>query len=77
MPEIGLKRASIVPFVCERLAAGVAEHVRMRLERKLGDPACSLGHAREVSCRERCAALRGEYQRGLRGLIALEPPQGS
>ena len=35
MSEVGLQRPRVVPLVCQRVAAGVPEHVRVRLERQL------------------------------------------
>jgi hypothetical protein len=32
MPEPALIRPGVVPLICERVAASVAEHVRVRLE---------------------------------------------
>ena len=38
--EVGLQRSSIMSLVCEREAAGVPQHVRVRLEEQLGGFAC-------------------------------------
>jgi hypothetical protein len=57
----------------ERKAAGVPEHVRVRLEDQLGHLSSSLDHSREASSRKRRAALRGEHEGRFRLLLALEP----
>ena len=49
MAEIGLQRSGIVPLVGQRVAAGVAEHVRVCLEAELGLAARPLDHAGEAS----------------------------
>ena len=46
----------------ERKAAGVPEHVRVRLEDQLGHLSSSLDHSREASSRKGRAALRGEHE---------------
>lgn len=57
MPEVGLQRSRVVPFVRERIAAGVPEHVRVGLEAELRLEARPLDHAGEASCRKRRASL--------------------
>jgi hypothetical protein len=49
----------------------MAQHVRMRLEAKLGRFTSALDHAGESGRRERRAALRGEHERRFRVLLAL------
>ena len=49
VPEVGLQRARVVPLVRQRVAAGVPEHVRVRLEPELGLEPCPLDHAGEAS----------------------------
>lgn len=63
MSEIGLKGACVTAFVGEREAAGVAKHVRMRLEAEVGSRPCPLDHASEAGRSERRAALRREDER--------------
>ena len=65
------------PSVRQRVAAGVPEHVRVRLKAKLGLDACPLDHAGEAGGRERRAAFRGEDEGRLGLLLALKPPQGA
>jgi hypothetical protein len=50
-------RHRIVPLVGQGVAAGVPQHVRVRLEPELGLGPRSLNHASEPSGRERCASL--------------------
>jgi hypothetical protein len=45
--EIRLQRPGVVAFVGERVAAGVPQHVRVRLEPKFGLGCCSLNHPSE------------------------------
>ena len=75
--EIGLQRPRVVSLVGERVAASVPEHVRVRLEGKLGLDPCSLDHAGEPGGAEGCPALRGEHEGRLGLLLALKPPQGA
>ena len=49
VPEVGLQRARVVPLVGQGVAAGVPEHVRVRLEAELGLDPRSLDHAGEAS----------------------------
>jgi hypothetical protein len=65
-----------VPPVGEGVAAGVAEHVRMRVELEAGGTRCPLHHTGEAGRRERGAALAYEEE-GRRFALLLEPPQGS
>jgi hypothetical protein len=51
-----------MPSVRQRIAAGVTQHVRMRLERQLGRVASSFNHAREACRGERRAALGREHK---------------
>jgi hypothetical protein len=48
--------------------------VRVRLEGELSLLARSLDHACKARSRERCAALRREYERRLGILFTLKPP---
>lgn len=45
VPEIGLQGARVVPLVGQRVATGVPQHVRVRLEGQLGLPARPLNHS--------------------------------
>ena len=45
MPEIGLDRARIMAVVGELVAAGMAEHVGVRLDAQIGRDGCPLDHA--------------------------------
>jgi hypothetical protein len=51
MPEIGLDRPRIVAVVGEFVAAGVAQHVGMRLDARIGRGGCPLDHAGEAGRR--------------------------
>ena len=66
-----------MPLVGERVAAGVPEHVRVRLEAELRLEPCPLDHAGEPCGAEGCPALRGEHEGRLGLLLALKPPQGA
>jgi len=46
--KVSLKRSGIVSSICERIAAGVPEHLRVSLEPELGLGACTLDHAGET-----------------------------
>ena len=74
--KIRLQRPGIVTTVGKRVAAGMPQHVRMRLEAKLRLGPSSFEHSGEARGGERCSALRGEHKRRLGVLLALEPPQG-
>ena len=74
--QVGLQGARIVALVGQRVAAGVSEHVRMRLETQLGLRACTLDHAGEAGRGKWGATFRGEHEGGLGLLLALKPPQG-
>ena len=52
VPEIGLQGARVVPLVRQRVAAGVPEHVRVRLKTKPRLGARAFDHAGEASGRE-------------------------
>ena len=45
VPQIGLQRPRVMPFVGQRIAAGMAQHVRMYLDVELGRDAEPLDHA--------------------------------
>jgi hypothetical protein len=45
MPEIGLDCARVVAIVGELVAAGMAQHVGMRLDAQIGHGGCPLDHA--------------------------------
>ena len=75
MAEVCLQGPRIVSLVRESIAAGVPEHVRVRLEGKLGLDPGSLDHAGKPGGAEGGAALRGEHEGRLRLPLALKPPQ--
>jgi hypothetical protein len=52
VPEIGLQGSGIVALVRQGEAAGMPEHVGVRLEAQLGRFACALHHPRKASRRE-------------------------
>ena len=58
MPEIRLQGASIMSSVGKRIPAGMPQHMRVRLERKLGHLSGPFDHAGEVGLGEQRAALR-------------------
>ena len=49
MTQVSLKRSGIVSLIRERVATGVPQHVRVRLEPKSGFGARALDHAGETS----------------------------
>src|SRR5271170_3908742 len=69
--QVGLERPRVVPLVGKRVTAGVPEHMRMSLERQLGDLSRSLDHASKTSRGEWRSTLRREDERRLAGLLAL------
>jgi len=73
--EVGLQGAGVVALVGQRVATGVSQHVRVRLERQLGLPARPFDHAGEASRTKRSPAFRGEHEGQLGFLLALKPPQ--
>jgi hypothetical protein len=60
MAEPALDRPRVVAFVREGVAAGVAEHVGMRLELLAGGGRGTLDHSGEAGRGERRAALADE-----------------
>ena len=70
MPEVRLQRPGIDAIVGELEAAGVAQHVGVRLDPELGDDGCSFDHAIKPRRRQRCLALRDKYK-GRRRAVAL------
>ena len=71
MAEPTLNGAGIVPFLSERIAAGVPEHVWMSLERQTRFSASPLNHACEACGTEGSPTLgrEDEWRPGL--LLAL------
>ena len=61
--EIGLQGARIVALVSQRVAAGVPQHVRVRLEPQLGLSARTFHHAGKACRAEGCPSLRSEHER--------------
>jgi hypothetical protein len=57
VPEVGLQRPRVVPFVGQRITAGVPEHVGVRLETQLSLGARTLNHPGEASSGERRAPV--------------------
>ena len=72
-----LQRSRVVASVGEGVAAGVPQHVRMGFEPQLRFGPCALDHAGKPRRGERRSPLRGEHERRLGLLFALEPPQGA
>jgi len=75
--EIALQRSGVVALVRQREAAGMPQHVRVRLEAKTGDFAEPFDHAGKASRRERRTTLRHEYERALGLLLTVQAPQGA
>src|SRR5712692_6696017 len=75
MTEPPLDRPGIMPLVGERIAAGVAKHVWMRLQLESGPDGRALDHPGKARGRERRAALADEDE-GRRHALALQVSQG-
>src|SRR6516225_11092521 len=75
VPQVSLQGSCVVPFVCQRVATGMPEHVRVELEPKLRLDPCALNHAGEPCRRKGRPALRGEHEGRLGLLLALQPSQ--
>jgi hypothetical protein len=77
MPEVSLQGSCVVPLIGERATAGMAQHVRMCLEAKLGLDSSPFNHSGEPSGAKGRPALRREHERRLGDLLALKASQGS
>jgi hypothetical protein len=75
--EIGLQRPSVMPPICECVPAGMPKHVRVGLERQLGDLSSSLDHAGEAGGRKWSTALGSKHERRLGLLLTMQPPEGA
>jgi hypothetical protein len=75
--EISLQGSGVVPLIGERIAACMAQHVRMSLETKTRLAPSALDHAGEPCGAEGCSSLRREHEGRLRLLLALKAPEGS
>jgi hypothetical protein len=56
--QIRLDRTRVVTIVGELVAAGMAQHVGMRLDAQIGRDGCPLDHVGEAGCRQRRTAFR-------------------
>ena len=74
VPQPALDRPGVVPFVRKCVSAGVAQHVRVRLDLKVGAGRGALDHPCEARRGERRAALADE-DKGRRRALALQPPE--
>jgi hypothetical protein len=77
VPEIRLEGAGIVTVIRQLVAAGMSQHVRMRLKGELGLDPSALNHARESSRAKGRTALGREYEWRLRLLLTLKSPQSA
>jgi hypothetical protein len=77
MPKIGLQRSCVMAVIGQLVTAGVAQHVRMRLEREFGLRARALDHPGKPSRTEGCATLRCEHEGWFGLLFALKPPKSA
>ena len=71
MPEIGLQRAGILAVIRQLVPTGVLQHVRMRLDAKIGHQRGALNHPRKAGRGERRPPLRHEDEGRLRR-VALQ-----
>ena len=62
MPEPSLNCPGVVPLVGERIAAGMAKHMGVRLQFEAGASGRTLDHPGEARGRERRAALADENE---------------
>jgi hypothetical protein len=76
VPEPSLDGTGVVTLVREGIATGVAEHVRVSLERKTSGLGGPFNHPGEAGCREWGTSLADEDE-WRRFALPLEPPQGS
>jgi hypothetical protein len=76
MAEPPLDRPGVVALIGERIAAGVTEHVRMRLQLEARGHGRPLDHPGKAGGRERRAVLADEDE-GRRHALALETSQMS
>ncbi len=49
MTEVCLQRSGVVTSIRQRIAAGMSEHVRVRLETELRLDSCSLNHSSKAA----------------------------
>ena len=71
VPEVCLQRSRVMTSVSQRIAAGMSEHVRMRLEAELRLDPCSLDHPGEAGRCEWRSTLGRERERRFGLLLAL------
>ena len=71
VPEVGLQRSRIDPVIGELEAAGMPQHVGMRLDPELSDDGCSFDHAIKPRRHQRCPALRYKDKRRRRAVALV------
>jgi hypothetical protein len=74
MAKPALDRPGVVPLIREGVTAGVAEHVRVRLDLQASASRSTFDHPGEPRRRERRTPLADGDERRWRDL-SLEPPQ--
>lgn len=62
MAEVGLQRAGIDAIVCQLIAAGMSQHMDVRLDAEIGRDGRPLDHAGKPGRRQRGAAFRHEHE---------------
>ena len=72
VPQVGLESPRIMSLVGQREAAGVPEHMGMRLEAQLGLAASAFHKPGKSARRERRAPLAGEHERRFGVLFSLQ-----
>ena len=60
MPEIGLHSAGVVAIICQLVAAGVPQHVRMHRERQTAFRAAAVDQPPDTNRRHRCLEFAPE-----------------
>ncbi len=74
--EIRLNGAGIDPLICQLIAAGVSEHVRVYLHVKSRSLAGTFKHCLKAPSREGRATFADEDERRS-NRFAVQPPQGA
>jgi hypothetical protein len=71
MTQIRLDRARVVAVVDKLVAAGMAQHMGVRLDAQIGHDSCPLDHAGEAGRREWRASFRHKHEGRLRAFLLV------